>query len=120
AELYAYSIAEPIVLKMETVHIGASNGIALAGDHAIDPDGLMRCADHAMYRAKASGQAHAVYNPSDDTDVDRLRLVEDLRIALRDDELELHYQPQIDLASGAVVAVEALLRWPHPRMVFVP
>jgi len=120
AERVSASVAEPFVLEMVTVRVGASIGIALAGVHAIDPDGLMRCADQAMYRAKAGGQTYAVYNSSVDTDVDRLRLVEDLRIALRDDELELHYQPQIDLASGAVVAVEALLRWPHPRMGLVP
>jgi EAL domain-containing protein (putative c-di-GMP-specific phosphodiesterase class I) len=80
----------------------------------------MHCADQAMYRAKDKGERYAVYDPSVDSEVDRLRMVDDLRSALQDDELELHYQPQIDLSSGSVVAVEALLRWPHPRLGFVP
>jgi EAL domain-containing protein (putative c-di-GMP-specific phosphodiesterase class I) len=80
----------------------------------------MRCADQAMYRAKERGELFAVYDPDIDAQVDRLRLVDDLRSALENEELELHYQPQIELGSGAVVAVEALLRWPHPRLGFVP
>jgi diguanylate cyclase len=104
---------------MVTVRIGASIGIAL-GVQAEDPTALLRCADQAMYRAKDSGEHYAVYDPQVDTQVDRLRLVDDLRSALENDELELHYQPQIDLGSGSVVAVEALLRWPHPRLGFVP
>jgi diguanylate cyclase len=114
------SIREPFVLEMVTVRIAASIGIALAAAHAEDPVGLMRCADEAMYRAKDSGERYAVYDPGIDSEIDRLRLVDDLRTALQNDELELHYQPQIDLTSGSVVAVEALLRWPHPRLGFVP
>src|SRR6478735_4126623 len=105
---------------MVTVRIGVSIGIAFAGVHADDAAGIMRCADQAMYRAKASGEWYAVYDPDIDTQLDRLRLVDDLRSAIENQTLELHYQPQIELDSGAVVAVEALLRWPHPRLGFVP
>jgi diguanylate cyclase (GGDEF)-like protein len=120
AEQVSTAISEPFALEIVTVRIGASIGIALAGLHADDPPALMHCADQAMYRAKDGGSAYAVYDPDVDTEVDRLRLVDDLRAALRDDALELHYQPQIDLESGAVVAAEALLRWPHPRLGYVP
>lgn len=120
AERVSEVVREPFVLDMVTVRIGASIGIARAGVHAQDPDELIRCADQAMYRAKDNGERYAVYDPAIDREVDRLRLVDDLRSALRDGELELHYQPQIDLNTGAVVAVEALLRWPHPRLGFVP
>jgi diguanylate cyclase (GGDEF)-like protein len=120
AERVSEAIREPFVLEMVTVRIGVSIGIALAGSHAGDPTGLMRCADQAMYRAKESGEWYAVYDPEIDTELDRLRLVDDLRSAIENQDLELHYQPQIDLGSGAVVAVEALLRWPHPRLGFVP
>jgi diguanylate cyclase (GGDEF)-like protein len=121
AERVSTAIEEPFALDMVTVRIGASIGISLAGGvHAGDPDALMRCADQAMYRAKDAGESYAVYDPAIDTEIDRLQLVDDLRAALQNDELQLHYQPQIDLASGAVVAVEALLRWPHPRLGSVP
>jgi diguanylate cyclase (GGDEF)-like protein len=120
AKQVSEAIREPFVLEMVTVRIAASIGIALAAAHAEDPVGLMRCADQAMYRAKDGGEWYAVYEPGIDSEIDRLRLVDDLRTALQNDELELHYQPQIDLTSGSVVAVEALLRWPHPRLGFVP
>jgi diguanylate cyclase (GGDEF)-like protein len=120
AERVSRAIRDPFVLETVTVRIGASVGIALADTHAEDPDSLMHCADQAMYRAKGSSEWYAVYDPAVDTQVDRLRLVDDLRVALRNGELELHYQPQIDLASRSVVAAEALLRWPHPRLGFVP
>jgi diguanylate cyclase (GGDEF)-like protein len=121
AESVSTAIGEPFVLDMVTVRIGASIGIALAGGvHGEDPEALMHCADQAMYRAKDSGEAYAIFDPEIDTEVDRLRLVDDLRAALLNHELELHYQPQVDLGSGAVVAVEALLRWRHPRLGFVP
>jgi diguanylate cyclase len=120
AERVSTAISDPFALEIVTVRIGASIGIALAGLHADDPNALMHCADQAMYRAKDGGSAYAVYDPEVDTEIDRLRLVDDLRAALRDDALELHYQPQIDLESGAVVAAEALLRWPHPRLGYVP
>ena len=119
AERVSAAIHEPFALEMVTVRIGASIGIAL-GEHAQEPTALMRCADLAMYRAKHSGDPYAVYDAEIDTQSDRLRLVDDLRTALEKDELELYYQPQIDLTSGSVVAVEALLRWPHPRLGFVP
>jgi diguanylate cyclase len=80
----------------------------------------MRYADQAMYRAKQSGVPYAVYEAALDTDTDRLRLVEDLRAAIAEDRLELHYQPQVDLRSGAITAVEALLRWPHSRLGNIP
>jgi diguanylate cyclase (GGDEF)-like protein len=120
AESVSRTVRDPFELDMVTVRIGASIGIAIAGVHADDPEALMRCADQAMYRAKAGEQWFAVFDPDVDREIDRLRLVDDLRKALHNDGLELHYQPQIDLASGAVVAVEALLRWPHPRLGFVP
>jgi diguanylate cyclase (GGDEF)-like protein len=120
AEEVSARISAPFELEMVTVRVGASIGIALAGLHADEPVALMHCADQAMYRAKDGRTAYAVYDPEIDTEVDRLRLVDDLRVALQERALELHYQPQIDLGSGAVVAVEALIRWRHPRLGFVP
>jgi diguanylate cyclase (GGDEF)-like protein len=120
AEQVSTTVSDPFVLEMVTVRIGSSIGIALAGLHADEPVALMHCADQAMYRAKDGRTPYAVYDPEIDTEIDRLRLVDDLRAALETGALELHYQPQIDLGSGAVVAVEALVRWRHPRLGFVP
>ncbi|MDQ6715009.1 MAG: EAL domain-containing protein, partial [Actinomycetota bacterium] len=81
---------------------------------------LLRCADLAMYRAKLRASAYEVYRKEVDDDGNRLRLVEDLRAAVNDKPFLLHYQPQVDLSTGEVTAVEALLRWPHPRLGLVP
>jgi EAL domain-containing protein (putative c-di-GMP-specific phosphodiesterase class I) len=76
---------------------------------------LLRKADIAMYRAKTSGHGHHVYCSADDADAaTRLQTVPKLRTALTDDQLVMHYQPKIDLATGDVHAVEALVRWNHP------
>ena len=79
-------------------------------------DELLRSADVAMYRAKAAGKAqYVVYAPNMGEElVGRLELVAELRRARCDDEFVLHYQPVVDLESGAVVGVEALVRWAHP------
>jgi EAL domain-containing protein (putative c-di-GMP-specific phosphodiesterase class I) len=73
-----------------------------------------------MYRAKLGDLPVARYQRDIDTGTSPLLLVEELRLAVEAGELVLHYQPQLDLASGEVVAFEALLRWPHPRLGIVP
>jgi diguanylate cyclase (GGDEF)-like protein len=108
-------LRQPFALRQVSVHVGASVGIALAPEHGTDTDELLRCADVAMYRAKAGHTAVAVYDSSADTSRERLRLVEDLRDAIDNGSLTLHYQPQVDLRTGSVPSVEALLRWTHPE-----
>jgi diguanylate cyclase (GGDEF)-like protein len=120
AEGISATVREPFVLDMVTVEIGTSIGIALAPSHAPEGDGLVRCADQAMYRAKQAGTTYEIYDANIDTGTDRFQLVEELRAAIDERRLELHYQPQVDLRSGAVPAVEALLRWPHPRLGSIP
>ena len=114
------AFSSPFTLEMVTVTIGASIGIAVAPAHASDSAELMRCADQAMYRSKVAGTPFEVYEPSLDFEADRLGLVEDLRLAIDRREFEMHYQPQINLRDGSVTAVEALIRWNHPRRGFVP
>src|SRR6202051_4805248 len=80
----------------------------------------MRSADVAMYRAKLAHQAYEVYTPSIDDGGNRLVLVEELRTAVDEGRLVLHYQPQVDLRNGDTVAAEALVRWPHPRLGLIP
>jgi diguanylate cyclase (GGDEF)-like protein len=120
AQRLTASLDEPFVLEAVSVRIGASIGIARAPADATDSDGLVACADVAMYRAKMRGEAFAVYQQDFDDNGNLLRLAEELRRAVSDGELALHYQPQLDLQTGETLAVEALLRWPHPRLGVVP
>jgi diguanylate cyclase len=103
-----------------SIRISASIGIAVAPADAGDSVGLMRCADVAMYRAKLNNKAFEVYTPSIDDGGNRLALVEELRAAVESERLVLHYQPQLDLRNGEMVAAEALVRWPHERLGLVP
>jgi EAL domain-containing protein (putative c-di-GMP-specific phosphodiesterase class I) len=73
-----------------------------------------------MYRAKLTDSPFQVYRHDIDDDGNRLRLVEELRVAVEGAQFVLHYQPQINLRTGEISAVEALLRWPHPRLGLVP
>ncbi len=106
------ALDEPFDLGELSVHTAASIGISLYPDHGGDLSTLMRKADVAMYRAKSSG-GFRVHQDGDDSAA-RLRLSEEFRTALAEDQLLLHFQPKIDLATGHVRGVEALVRWQHP------
>ena len=109
------ALAEPFTLAGITLQTSVSVGIALYPEQSDNLTGLLRKADMAMYKAKAGGTGHHVYRSSDDSHGDaRLRTVQELRLALHEDQLVLHYQPQIDLPTGQVNCVEALVRWQHP------
>jgi diguanylate cyclase (GGDEF)-like protein len=112
-------LAEPFVLDTVRVHISASIGIALAPTDATDAASLLWCADVAMYRAKLAGTPFAIYQPDLDKSGNRLLLLDELRTAIDERQLVLHYQPQLDLRTGRIVAVESLLRWVHPRLGIV-
>ena len=73
-----------------------------------------------MYRAKSAGQPFAMYEQGFEDGGNLLRLAEDLRDALEHDGLRLHYQPQLDLRTGAMLASEVLIRWPHPTLGLIP
>ncbi len=121
---YAVAVAQRIVDKLEepfdldtvSVRISASIGIANAPSDATDSTALLHCADLAMYRAKVGPSDVEIYRHEVDDEGNRLRLVEELRDAVDSGQFELHYQPQVDLRTGEVSAVEALLRWSHPRL----
>jgi len=115
------ALARPYTIEGQVFHLGASIGVALAPEHGRDATTLLRRADVAMYAAKQSRQGFALYTPEQDAALpDRLALIGDLRQALAQDGLLLHYQPKVDLRTGLVVSVEALARWPHLQRGFVP
>jgi diguanylate cyclase (GGDEF)-like protein/PAS domain S-box-containing protein len=109
------ALAEPFRLHGLTLQAEASIGIALFPDHGESADELLRRADVAMYVAKRSGAAFSFYDSADDEHTPiRLAMLGELRRALDERELVLHYQPEVMLGSGALRRVEALLRWDHP------
>lgn len=110
------SLSEPIALQSHNPVVTPSIGIALYPQDGSDPDTLIRNADTAMYVAKAEGRAcFRFYNEDMNSRAfEQLKMEEELRDAMRNHELELRYQPQVDSQSGEVVSMEALVRWKHP------
>ncbi len=111
----------PLRVEGQVLRVGASVGIALGPAHGADGTTLLRRADVAMYAAKRARTGHGLYDPAQDGhSPERLALVGALRAAIEGGALTLHYQPQVDLASGRVCGVEALVRWPHPQRGLIP
>jgi diguanylate cyclase (GGDEF)-like protein len=105
----------PFTVSDMSLHVDASIGIALYPEHGDTHSDLLRCADIAMYRAKRARTGYAVYSAESDVySRDRLLTIEQLREAIAADQLTCHYQPEVDLRTGRVVAAEALVRWEHP------
>ncbi|MDR9096144.1 bifunctional diguanylate cyclase/phosphodiesterase [Burkholderia multivorans] len=129
AERLQQALAEPIAVSGHIYALGVSIGIALYPEDGATCEDLLKQADIAMYRAKASGSGYRFYRPEMSAGLaERMALARDLQRALRGEggELELYYQPQVDLQSRALIGAEALLRWRHPERgmlspgVFVP
>lgn len=116
AEKVIQAIAQPAEINGHLVVVGCSIGIAIYPQAGRDADTLLKHADMAMYRAKQEeGSSYRFFTEVMNQDVRRqLRLESDLRVALRKQQFELHYMPRIDVATGKVVALEALLRWNKP------
>jgi diguanylate cyclase (GGDEF)-like protein/PAS domain S-box-containing protein len=106
----------PVILEGTVVEINASIGVAMFPEHGMTPDELVRHADVAMYVAKRSRAGCALYSPDrDEHSASRLGLMGELRRGIANGELQLRYQPQVELATGRMVGVEALVRWDHPQ-----
>jgi diguanylate cyclase (GGDEF)-like protein len=121
AERIHGALLEPFHVDGKELFISASIGMTVSTGRDA-PDVLLREADLAMYRAKTAGKARCeVFDQTMSAQLeDRLALQTDLRRALEHDEFRVHYQPIVDLATGEIVEVEALVRWQHPQRGLVP
>ena len=111
------ALIAPFTLENETAFVSASIGITLYPDDASNLDMLMSNADQAMYVSKSAGRNRFSYftRSLQETALNRMRLINDLRGALAGHQLHLHYQPIVELSSGDIHKAEALIRWQHPE-----
>ena len=115
------ALEEPFPLDGLTVDVEASIGVALYPEHGNDPEELLQRADIAMYTAKETHAGFVLFDPKQNQhSPKRLALLGELRRALEQRQLLLHYQPKVDAHSGRVLGVEALVRWQHPDHGLVP
>lgn len=122
AEKLLHSLSESLVIEHQKCHIGASIGISLFPSDGQDVENLVKRADLAMYRAKRLGKNRfMLYDLAMDARMHgQVSLENDLRLALGRSDFIMHYQPQVNMATGALTGVEALLRWQHRSTGMVP
>jgi len=115
-------VLQPFTVEGVRLHVGVSIGVSTWPAPAASVQELLRCADVAMYTAKSAREGVHVYlpDPASGGGGDRLRTMEELRVALTDDQLVVHLQPQVSLDDGTVVGAEALVRWQHPTRGLLP
>ncbi len=104
-----------------TLHLQTNIGVVLSSDSNDNPGNLIRMADSALQMARNQKQAFKLYDKSQDVDqAERLNLMNDLHNAIAENQLKLFYQPKLELATGKVTHVEALIRWFHPEKGMIP
>jgi len=114
-------LSSEFIVATHKFNIGCSIGVAMYPEHGVDSSALLKCADLAMYVAKRNHLNHVVYDSAESQQSEsQLSLHTSLRQAIERDELLLHYQPKVDLRTGALVGVEALVRWQHNDQLIYP
>jgi EAL domain-containing protein (putative c-di-GMP-specific phosphodiesterase class I) len=116
------SVSDPVILDGVTYEASASIGVTYYPRDGADADRLIRHADQAMYVAKQSGKnQYYIFDVSQDEAIQTMQeSIEDIRRALDSDQFVLHYQPKVNMNTGAVIGVEALIRWQHPENGLIP
>jgi diguanylate cyclase (GGDEF)-like protein len=121
AQAIVQALDAPFGVEQHRLSVGASIGITLFPEHGADARVLLQRADVAMYHAKRTNSGFAVYaEEQDEYSPDRLILINDLRQAIKEDHLVLHYQPKLCLKTQRINGVEALVRWQHPVRGLIP
>lgn len=114
-------LERPFIIEGHPTDIGISIGMASFPDHGRDGSLLIKRAEIAMYVAKESPERCAHYTTQMDTNnLNHLSIIGELRSAIENDELTIHFQPQVDIGSGQLEGVEALIRWPHKKFGLMP
>ncbi|MEW6331778.1 MAG: EAL domain-containing protein [Pseudomonadota bacterium] len=115
------TLEAPFLVEDVPIVVETSLGAVVAPEHGTDADILLQHADVAMYHARETGMNYALYDSGRDPhNPRRLALMAELRQAIEGDQLQLYYQPKIELATGAMIGAEALLRWQHPKHGMIP
>ena len=114
-------LSSEFVVANHKFNIGCSIGVAMFPEHGVDSSVLLKCADLAMYVAKRNHLNHVAYDAAEyQQSESNLSLHTSLQKAIEQDELLLHYQPKVDLRTGALIGVEALVRWQHDDHLIYP
>jgi diguanylate cyclase (GGDEF)-like protein/PAS domain S-box-containing protein len=122
ADKIRLAVLEPYTIASHLLHLTASIGVSVYPEDGADPESLIQCADTAMHHAKEKGRNRSQFFKDEMTfhAAERQILREDLRHALDRGEFALEYQPKVNLVSGVITGVEALIRWRHPSRGVLP
>jgi diguanylate cyclase (GGDEF)-like protein len=121
AEKIGACLSSEFVVANHKFNIGCSIGVAMFPEHGVDSSVLLKCSDLAMYVAKRNHLNHVAYDAAEyQQSESKLSLHTSLQTAIEQDELLLHYQPKVDFRTGALIGVEALVRWQHDDHLIYP
>lgn len=122
AEKIRTALSDPFLLDGKEMPVTASQGIALYPSDARSAEDMIKSADTALFHAKSQGRNNYQFyaEKMNTLTIERLSMQSDLRKAIEREELEVHYQPQVDIGTGIVTGMEALMRWKHPSQGWIP